>query len=173
MAQSPASFGGQPNERSLSAFDRNHRAVFSFIYSLTFGKTQKSLVSRVVGGAGVRALIAASDAMYIQRPACIVATTCGKGNPGRNTMHSPGITNFNVKFQKDTTVSERVHMQVRAEFFNLFNHVQHGVASASALAPGLVTLGANLQSTFTNHFLNAVFQDGGGRVSRFQLQVVF
>ena len=232
LAQTPSPFGGQPNERSLSAFDRNHRAVFSSIYSLPFGKKQTGLVNRVIGGwqlsgvatfeagvpytivngldgdgfggagndrpdfnpsgrPGTRAIfsatsptqyvnpdaanapIAASDAMYIQRPTCTSASGCAPGNLGRNTMRSPGINNINLNVQKDTAVSERVHLQLRAEFFNLLNHVQYGVSTASAFAPALGTLGANVQATLGGRFLNAAFQDGGGRVTRFQLKVVF
>jgi hypothetical protein len=232
LAQTPSPFGGQPSERSLSAFDRDHRAVFSYIYNLPFGKQQNNLLNRVIGGwqisgvstfeagvpftisngldadgfggagndrpdfnpsgrPGVRAQIsatsptgyinpeannapiAASDAMFIQRAACTSADGCRPGNLGRNTQRSPGINNWNANFQKDTAITERVRVQLRGEFFNLFNRPQYGVASSSAFAPALGTLGANAQATLGGRFLNPVFQDGGGRVVRFQLKVLF
>lgn len=232
LAQTPSPFGGQQIERGLSAFDRDHRAVFTYIYNLPFGKQQNNFLNRVIGGwqisgvttfeagvpftvsngldadgfggagndrpdynpggrPGVRAVvsttsptgyvnpdaanapIAASDATYIQRPTCTLADGCRAGNLGRNTLRSPGINNFNANFQKDTAVNERVHIQLRGEFFNLFNRPQYGVTNGSAFAPGLGTLNANVQTALGTRFLNPVFQDGGGRVVRFQLKVLF
>jgi hypothetical protein len=44
------------------------------------------------------------------------------GNVGRNTLDGPGYQNVNVSLLKNTKVSERLNLQLRAEFFNLFNH---------------------------------------------------
>ena len=50
---------------------------------------------------------------------------CGQyGNSGRNTIHGPGINNFDMSLQKDTKVNERLNMQIGIEAFNLFNHTQ-------------------------------------------------
>ncbi len=52
---------------------------------------------------------------------------CGQfGNAGRNTIHGPGINNFDMSLQKDTKLGERVNMQIGIEAFNLFNHTQFG-----------------------------------------------
>jgi hypothetical protein len=46
------------------------------------------------------------------------------GNAGRGLVRAPGINNFDVSFIKKTAFTERVNLQFRAEFFNLFNHSQ-------------------------------------------------
>lgn len=44
------------------------------------------------------------------------------GNAGRNILDGPGYQNINASLVKNTRVTERVNLQLRAEFFNLFNH---------------------------------------------------
>jgi len=63
------------------------------------------------------------------------------GNAGRSLIRGPGINNWDVSFIKRTPITEKVALQFRAEFFNLFNHTQFtGVnASVGAAAFGQVT----------------------------------
>jgi outer membrane receptor protein involved in Fe transport len=44
------------------------------------------------------------------------------GNFGRNVLVGPGLFNFDVSFFKIIPIKERVDLQIRGEFFNLFNH---------------------------------------------------
>ena len=44
------------------------------------------------------------------------------GSEGRNSLHGPSFKEFNFSVFKDTLLTERVTMSLRAEFFNLFNH---------------------------------------------------
>ena len=44
------------------------------------------------------------------------------GNAGRNILDGPGYQNVNASLVKNTHLNERVNLQFRAEFFNLFNH---------------------------------------------------
>ncbi|HLO00129.1 MAG TPA: TonB-dependent receptor [Pyrinomonadaceae bacterium] len=44
------------------------------------------------------------------------------GNVGRNTLDGPGYQNVNLSVLKNTSLSEQFNLQLRAEFFNLFNH---------------------------------------------------
>ena len=44
------------------------------------------------------------------------------GNAGRNILDGPGYQSVNVSFAKNTALSERFNLQLRAEAFNLFNH---------------------------------------------------
>jgi hypothetical protein len=50
--------------------------------------------------------------------------TCSNllGNGGRNEIYGPGLIDFDFSVIKETRISERLHMQFRAEIFNLFNH---------------------------------------------------
>ena len=44
------------------------------------------------------------------------------GSEGRNSLHGPSFKEFNFSVFKDTTITERLKMTLRAEFFNLLNH---------------------------------------------------
>jgi hypothetical protein len=46
------------------------------------------------------------------------------GNAGRSLVRGPGVNNWDVSFAKRTNLTEKVMLQFRAEFFNLFNHSQ-------------------------------------------------
>jgi hypothetical protein len=46
------------------------------------------------------------------------------GNTGRNFLRGPGFTNFDLSLFKDFKFTERIKLQYRAEFFNIFNHTQ-------------------------------------------------
>ena len=43
------------------------------------------------------------------------------GNAGRNILEGPGYRNVNASLIKNTSLTERVRLQLRAEVFNLFN----------------------------------------------------
>ena len=42
--------------------------------------------------------------------------------PGTQLAARPGFKEFNFSISKNTPITERVNLQIRAEFFNLFNH---------------------------------------------------
>ena len=44
------------------------------------------------------------------------------GNVGRNTLQGPSLKQFDLALAKHWTLSERLTLQFRSEFFNLFNH---------------------------------------------------
>ncbi|HZD30194.1 MAG TPA: hypothetical protein VE779_00895, partial [Candidatus Angelobacter sp.] len=41
---------------------------------------------------------------------------------GRNQLTGPNFTELNLSFFKDTQLTEKVQLQLRAEFFNILNH---------------------------------------------------
>jgi Carboxypeptidase regulatory-like domain len=58
-------------------------------------------------------------------PAAFAPETIGQlGNARRRFFHGPGINNWDTALLKDTRFTERLDLQFRAEFFNLFNHAQ-------------------------------------------------
>lgn len=48
----------------------------------------------------------------------------GFGNANRQFFHGPGINNFDISLMKTTKVTESKSFEIRAEFFNVFNHTQ-------------------------------------------------
>ncbi len=53
------------------------------------------------------------------------------GNAGRSLVRGPGIFNTDLSFSKSTALRENIHLQFRAEFFNIFNHTQWASVGAS------------------------------------------
>jgi len=51
-----------------------------------------------------------------------VAGTQHFGNLGRNAFTGPSLKNFDFSLSKTTPLGERIKMQTRVDFFNLFNH---------------------------------------------------
>jgi hypothetical protein len=54
------------------------------------------------------------------------------GNLGRNTLHGPGINNWDIAVFKSTNLSERHKLEFRGEFFNAFNHTQFTILSTDS-----------------------------------------
>jgi hypothetical protein len=119
-----------------------------------------------------------ATARYVVNPAYVAGLPGSAprvGTAGRNTERGPGTNNWNVNFQKRTRITEQVKLEYRAEFFNLFNHPQYVSTSVSPFAIGAGTVGSNAATTVAGRFLvaNAPGVDGGGRVVRFQMKLVF
>jgi hypothetical protein len=55
------------------------------------------------------------------------------GDLGRDAVYGPGFWNIDFSLTKDTKLTERLNLQLRAEFFNIFNHPQF------ALPGGVIT----------------------------------
>ena len=45
------------------------------------------------------------------------------GNIGKNPLRGPGLFNCDMGVFKNIPITERLNLQFRAEFFNVFNHV--------------------------------------------------
>jgi hypothetical protein len=63
------------------------------------------------------------------------------GNSGRNIIRGPKFFNTDMGLLKDTAITERVGLQFRAEFFNIFNNPNFRLpnSNASSAQFGLVT----------------------------------
>jgi hypothetical protein len=93
-------------------------------------------------------LIPGSSNQYFNPAAFLVPPSGTYGNVGRNTLIGPGVANLDASVLKTTAISERIHLQFRAEFFNILNRANFGTpntvvfTSASAIpAPtaGVIT----------------------------------
>lgn len=62
------------------------------------------------------------------------------GNVGRNSAKGPKLNQANLGIFKNTKISEKVTLQFRAEFFNVFNHPNpgYGVAAGDDLPDNLI-----------------------------------
>ena len=73
-------------------------------------------------------------------PSAFAQSALGQeGNSRRRFFHGPGVNNWDLALLKTTDITERVNLQFRAEFFNLFNHTQFlapsGITGFSGGAP--------------------------------------
>lgn len=114
-----------------------------------------------------------AEAMFIGLPTYTGNSPLRTGNLGRNTLRTPGIANFDVNFQKSVRLTERFSVQFRAETFNFFNHPQFSVGGQSPFAPAIGNLPANVTNSQAGQFLDPKVTDGGGRVIRYQLKLIF
>ena len=75
------------------------------------------------------------------------------GNSGIGILPGPGQVNFDTTLRKQFNVTERINVQFRAEFFNLFNHAQF-----NGISPGSGTGGVT-------SFLPQPFNRGGSTIT--------
>ena len=57
------------------------------------------------------------------------------GNSGKNIVQGPGLFVTNFGMLKNARVTERIAIQFRAEFFNVFNNVNFGLPGATVSTP--------------------------------------
>jgi len=110
------------------------------------GSCTTSAASRTIGYAAIN-----TNAKYIQAGAGAVS------GMGRNTFLLPPINNFDISLFKNFRFGEgSKYVQLRADFFNAFNHPQYVPGSVNTVDPvsttGLTTL--NQVAPLTSDFLN-------------------
>jgi len=62
------------------------------------------------------------------------------GDLGRDSIFGPGYSNVDFSVTKNTRLTERLSLQLRAEFFNIFNHPNFALP-AHTIIPGYVDNG--------------------------------
>ncbi len=65
------------------------------------------------------------------------------GNAGRNILDGPGLQTVNVSLLKDTTLSESLTLQFRAEFFNLLDHTNFDLPDIFLGSPSFGRIGSS------------------------------
>jgi Carboxypeptidase regulatory-like domain/TonB-dependent Receptor Plug Domain len=69
------------------------------------------------------------------------------GNLGRGVFTGPGLADVDFSMFKNVTVSERAHLQLRAEFFNLLNRENLGTPNATVFSGTSISPTAGLITT--------------------------
>ncbi len=106
------------------------------------------------------------------------------GNLGRDAIFGPGYSNVDFSITKNTQITEMVNLQLRAEFFNLFNHPNFALPNHN-LTPGYDQFGNVQCDPAAGCFQGVITQTpdvaqtnpglggGGPRVVQLALKVVF
>jgi hypothetical protein len=85
-------------------------------------------------------------------PECFVLQPYGTvSNSGRNSLLNPGFFSADFAIVKNTKLTERVNAELRAEFFNVFNHPNFSAGNAQFL----FTTVSNLEPTNPEYSLRA------------------
>ena len=77
-------------------------------------------------------------------------------NSARNTLQLPGINNFDFSMSKDFRFGETRRIQIRADFFNAFNHPQYIPGSPNDVAP-ITTTGVGQVNTLAPANIGTTF----------------
>ena len=86
---------------------------------------------------------------------------------GRNVLRGPTLTNLDIALAKTTSITERLKMEFRAEFFNALNHPEFA-------QPTLLDNGTNiLGPTFGQITTTGSFRGAAPRIGQFALRLTF
>ncbi len=69
------------------------------------------------------------------------------GNLGRGVYTGPGLEELDASLFKNIALSERAHLEFRAEFFNVLNHVNLGTPNATVFSGASINPSAGLITT--------------------------
>jgi hypothetical protein len=78
---------------------------------------------------------------YYNRAAFVLPPLFRLGNVGKNTLYGPGSQTWDFSMFKNTGLTEKLNLQLRAEFFNVLNHPNFGLPNRTINQPttGLIT----------------------------------
>jgi len=96
------------------------------------------------------------------------------GTSGRNQYYGPGLQSWNFAASKNFTFTERLGLQFRAEFFNLFNHTNFALPVSNQADANFGKITATVGSaTATSVGTTAGVVGGGPRVIQGMLRLQF
>ncbi|MBI3477582.1 MAG: TonB-dependent receptor [Acidobacteria bacterium] len=96
------------------------------------------------------------------------------GNLGRDSIYGPRYWNIDFSVSKNTMITDRLGVQLRAEFFNIFNHPNFALPGGAIVSPG----DTSVQNGFITQTPdvaqgNPGLGGGGPRVLQLGLKLVF
>jgi hypothetical protein len=113
----------------------------------------------------------------INKAAFATPTGPVQGNLGRNALRGFGAKNVDLTLRRQFKLRERLALQWRADFFNIFNHPNFGpptnYMSSPLFGQSTQMLGASLGSGGQTGGLNPLYQIGGPRSAQLALKLLF
>ncbi len=92
-------------------------------------------------------VILGTQSQWFNPAAFLVPTVGTYGNLGRGTYNGPGLAEVDMSVFKNTSLSERLKLQFRAEFFNLLNRANLGTPNATVFSGTNISATAGLITT--------------------------
>ncbi|HEX7316606.1 MAG TPA: carboxypeptidase regulatory-like domain-containing protein [Pyrinomonadaceae bacterium] len=100
-----------------------------------------------------------------------------QGSLGRNALRGFGLSQLDIAVRRQFVLSETARLQVRAEFFNAFNHPNFGDPvgdlNSRLFGQSVQTLARSLGSGGVNGGLSPLYQVGGPRSVQLALRLSF
>ena len=163
VVQNSDNLGGS---RGLSDFDARHRFIVSALYELPFHQNrlvdgwQLSAITQFQSGSPLNVVTTNSTVNGLAgtlRPdvsgpidilgrvdawfdTSVFTPVAGFGNLGRNVIIGPTFINTDFSVAKTTKLNEKLRLQLRAEFFDLFNHANLGQPGNVAGSPSFARI---------------------------------
>lgn len=104
---------------------------------------------------------------------CIQANVGGCGFTNL-VLYGPPLTRFDISLVKKTKVTERVNIELRAEFLNAFNNINFKIGSQSAEVTSVTNFSADTYGQTTAAYQDlSTTNDPGGRMVQFVLRINF
>jgi hypothetical protein len=98
-----------------------------------------------------------TNVTFIQSPVCVTGlvppacsfqnTTNSQGNLSRNRIYGPGFADLDLSGQKDTKITERVTLRLRADAFDILNHPNFAQPSGSTTSSSFGQISATRFAT--------------------------
>jgi hypothetical protein len=110
--------------------------------------------------------------------AAFTIPTTGQGDLGRNALRGFGATQLDLTLRRQFRFTERLSLQARADFFNIFNHPNFGppvnfLSNQAQFGQSTSTLASSLGSGGQSGGLNPLYQTGGPRSIQLALRLQF
>jgi len=100
-----------------------------------------------------------------------------QGDLGRNALRGFGATQWDITLRRQFHFTERISLQARGDFFNIFNHPNFGspinYLSSPLFGQATMTLANSLGSGGQSGGLNPLYQIGGPRSIQLALRLQF
>ncbi|HEY9401975.1 MAG TPA: carboxypeptidase-like regulatory domain-containing protein [Pyrinomonadaceae bacterium] len=110
-------------------------------------------------------------------PAAFLVVPGRQGTLGRNSLRGFGFAQVDLALRRRFALTDRVGVQVRAEFFNALNHPNFGdpvnELGSSRFGESIQTLGKSLGTGGVNGGLSPLYQVGGSRSIQLALRLDF
>jgi hypothetical protein len=110
-------------------------------------------------------------------PEAFRAVVGRQGSLGRNALRGFGLSQLDIAVRRQFVVGETARLQVRAEFFNVFNHPNFGAPvgdlNSRLFGQSVQTLARSLGTGGVNGGLSPLYQVGGPRSVQLALRFSF